>query len=192
VKKRRGGCLRPIIFVLLASVLLYFTVGEGKTAILKKIYPVKYQTLVERYADEYSLDKYLVYAVIKVESGFDENAVSRVGARGLMQMMENTAQDCNRKGGFSYSIPDDLFVPECSIQLGCYYLKQLMDIYGNTELAVTAYNGGVGNVDKWLADASLADGNGGLADIPYPETKQYVKKVIKTFNTYMDLYKNNI
>ncbi len=192
MKIRRGGCLKPIMFILLALALLYFTVGEGKTTILKKIYPVKYQTLVERYAEEYSLDKYLVYAVIKVESGFDENAVSRVGARGLMQMMENTAQDCNQKGGFEYSIPSDLFVPECSIRLGCYYLRQLIDIYGDTELAITAYNGGVGNVDKWLADTSLADGKGGLADIPYPETKQYVKKVTKTFNTYMDLYKNNI
>ena len=88
MKKRRSGCLKPIMFVLFAFALLYFTVGEGKTTILKKIYPVKYQTLVEQYAEEYSLDKYLVYAVIKVESGFDENAVSRVGARGLMQMME--------------------------------------------------------------------------------------------------------
>ncbi len=179
------------MFILLAVFLLYFTVGNGKTVILKKLYPIEYQEVVERYAEEYSLDRYLVYAVIKVESGFNENAVSVAGAKGLMQLMETTAQDCNSKANFGYTIPDDLFVAERNVRLGCYYLRQLLDNYGDTELAITAYNGGTGNVDKWLKDETLADGEGGLSDIPYSETKRYVKKVIKAYEAYNNLYKYN-
>ncbi len=189
MKRKRGCILKPILFVLLAFSVLYFTVGEGKTTVLKKIYPIKYQEYVESYAEEFSLDKNLVYAVIKVESNFDADAVSHVGAKGLMQLMDTTAEDCNKKADFGYNIPDDLFVPKSNIRLGCYYISQLMSIYGNMELAITAYNGGTGNVSKWLEDASLADGEGGLAKIPYEETERYVKKVFRAFKMYNRLYK---
>lgn len=189
MKRRRGGCLRPVIFVLLAVFLLYFTVGEGKSIILKQIYPIKHQELVEKYAKEYSIDKNLVYAVIKVESGFNKDAVSVVGAKGLMQLMDKTALDCNERAKFGYTIPEDLFNPECNIRIGCYYLGNLISNYGNIELAITAYNGGTGNVDKWLSDEKFSDNQGGLKDIPYTETKQYVKKVTKAFETYNKLYK---
>ena len=74
--KKRRGCFKFILFIVLAVFLLYFLVGDGKIMIMKQIYPVKYQEYVERYADEYNLDRYLVYAVIKVESGFDSDASS--------------------------------------------------------------------------------------------------------------------
>ncbi len=189
MKRKRGCILRPIMFVLLAVAALYFTVGEGRTAVLKKIYPIKYQEYVESCAQKYSLDKNLVYAVIKIESNFDETAVSHVGAKGLMQLMNVTAEDCNKKANFGYTIPDDLFVPERNIRLGCYYISQLMSIYGNMELAITAYNGGTGNVSKWLEDSELADGEGGLKKIPYEETRKYVKKVFKAFEMYNKIYK---
>ncbi len=191
MKKNRGCIFRPVIFILLAITVLYFTVGGGKTVILKKLYPIKYQEYVEQYSKDYNLDKNLVYAVIKVESNFDRTAVSHVGAKGLMQLMDITAEDCSKKADFGYTIPDDLFVPERNIQLGCYYISQLMTIYGDTELAITAYNGGTGNVSKWLEDAELSDGNGGLAKIPYEETRKYVKKVFKTFDMYNKLYKTS-
>ena len=189
--KKRGGCLRFVFFVLIAIAVLYFTVGNGKTVILKKIYPIKYQQYVEEYAEEFSLDKNLVYAVIKIESNFDENAVSVAGAKGLMQLMDRTAEDCSKKAGFDYIIPADLFVPEKNIRLGCYYISQLMSIYNDTELAITAYNGGTGNVEKWLSDPEYSDGEGGLSDIPYKETKDYVKKVMDAFEKYNRLYKTN-
>lgn len=189
--KKRLGCIRPIFFVLLALILLYFTVGEGKTVIMKKIYPIKYQEYVEKWAEEYYLDKNLVYAVIKVESNFNKDAVSVAGAKGLMQLMDKTAEDCNSKAGFGYLIPSDLFVPERNIRIGCYYISKLIKDYGNAELAVTAYNGGTGNVQKWLEDPALADGEGGLSNIPYEETKTYVKKVFNAFEAYNRLYKTN-
>ncbi len=189
--KKKFGCIRIIMFVLLAWVLLYFTVGEGKTFIMKKLYPIEYQEYVEEYAAEFSLDKNLVYAVIKVESNFDKGAVSVAGAKGLMQLMDKTAVECNKKGKFGYQIPLDLFVPESNIRLGCYYLRHLIDIYKDAEMAIIAYNGGTGNVNKWLSDPNFSDGSGGLKQIPYEETRKYVKKVFKTFEIYNRLYKTN-
>lgn len=190
---RRGkGCLRTVLLIVLTVLLLYFSVGEGKTVILKQIYPIKYQEMVEKWADEYSLDRYLVYAVIKVESGFDEKAQSHAGAKGLMQLMDKTAEECNLKENFGYIIPDDLFVPEKNIRMGCSYLRRLMDTYGDIGVAAAAYNAGTGNVQKWLKDDDLSDGNGGLADIPYKETEKYVKKIMKAYEHYTELYKQGV
>ncbi len=189
MKKRRGCIFRPFLCIILAIAALYFTVGDGKILVLKRIYPIKYQEYVESYAQMYSLDKNLIYALIKVESNFDKDAVSAAGAKGLMQIMDITAADCNKKEGLGYNIPEDLFVPEKNIRLGCYYISQLLSIYGNIELAVTAYNGGTGNVTKWLKDEELSDGEGGLAVIPYDETRKYVKKVFNAFDMYNKVYK---
>ncbi len=189
--KKRRGCLKPVLFILVAVFLLYFFVGDGKEIILKKIYPVEYQEFVESFSDEYGLDRYLVYSVIKVESNFDPDAISNAGAKGLMQLMDKTAAECNAKGKFGYNIPRDLYEPEKNIKLGCYYLSSLMDTYNDMELAVTAYNGGTGNVNKWLKNESLSDGEGGLSDIPYSETKRYVEKVTKTYEIYNRLYKQD-
>ena len=189
--KKRLGCIRFIIFVLLAWFLLYFIVGDGKTFIMKKLYPIEYQEYVEEYSAEFSLDKNLVYAVIKVESNFDKGAESVAGAKGLMQLMDKTAVECNSKGKFGYQIPSDLFNPESNIRLGCYYLRHLIDIYKDAEMAIIAYNGGTGNVREWLSDPELSDGSGGLKQIPYKETRKYVKKVFNTFEIYNRLYKTN-
>ena len=189
--RHKLGCMKPVLIILLAVCLLYFLVGDGKKIILKRIYPIEYQEYVEHYADEYNLDRYLVYSVIKVESGFDPFAVSNADAKGLMQLMDKTAEESNQKGDFGYKIPDDLFDPQKNIHLGCLYLSFLMDTYGDMELAITAYNGGMGNVDKWLKDSNFADGKGGLSDIPYTETKRYVKKVLKTYEIYNKLYKTD-
>ncbi len=191
-KKKRGkGAARLFLLLTLVGIVLFFAVGPGKRMVMEYFYPVKYQEYVEKYAQEYNLDKYLVYAVIKVESKFNADAASDAGAKGLMQLMDETAAECNEKGGFGYNIPEDLYDPEKNIRLGCYYLSSLMDIYRDSKLAVTAYNGGTGNVDEWLKDAELADGNGGLREIPYSETRKYVKKVFNAFDTYNDLYKYN-
>jgi len=189
--KRKTGCMSYIMAVFFAALLLYFTVGAGKTEIARMIYPVKYQEYVENSAEEYALDKYLVYAVIKTESNFDPAVTSRADAKGMMQLMDGTAAECNNKEGFGYNLPDDLFDAEKNIRMGCSYLRRLLDTYGNIELAVAAYNAGTGNVKKWLSDEKLSDGQGGLADIPYEETDKYVKKVLRTYEIYTKLYKEN-
>ena len=190
-RKKKHGCIGLVLAIAFAVLLLYFAAGDGKIEIMKFLHPIKYQDSVEKWAEEYSLDKYLVYSVIKVESRFNSAAESHVGAKGLMQLMDKTASECNTKEGFGYSIPDDLFDSDANIRMGCSYLRQLIDTYGDIELAVTAYNAGTGNVKKWLDDTALADGDGGLREIPYEETRKYVRKVMKAYENYTKLYKEN-
>lgn len=189
--KKKRGCIRPFLFIILAVALLYFLAGEGRAALLKMAFPVKYQEFVDKYSEEYNLDKFLVYSVINVESRFDKDAVSRVGAKGLMQLMEKTASECNKRENFGYNIPDDLFEPDTNIRIGCSYLRSLIDEHKDLKLAVTAYNAGTGNVKKWLGDEKLSDGEGGIENIPYPETEKYVKKVFKNYEMYSKIYKED-
>ena len=189
---RYGRVKKRTIFIVLSFLLIFcFFTGCDKEAVLKMIYPVKYEEYVEKYAEEYNLDKYMVYAMIKVESGFDPKAESAAGAKGLMQLMEETAAECSEKEDFGYTIPDDLYVPEYNIRLGCYYLKYLLENYGDMRLAVIAYNGGTGNLEQWLADETLTDENGVLNEIPYEETKKYVEKVFTAFDAYNSIYNGN-
>ena len=189
MKVKKYGCLRFVFLATLTLFILFFAMGEGKKALLRFIYPTEYSEIVEIKSKEFGLDKYLVYAVIRTESKFKKDATSDVGAKGLMQLMDETAAECNKKGGFGYNIPQDIFEPEVNITLGCYYLKNLIDIYdGDISLAVTAYNGGTGNVGKWLKDSNLSDGDGGLLEIPFEETKGYVDKVINSYSKYKEIY----
>ncbi len=177
-----------IWLLIIALAVVWFFFYGGKKVLLKHFYPKNYEEYVHKYAKEYDLDEYLVYAVIQTESHFDENAVSDAGAIGLMQIMEETAAECNEKENFGYNIPKDLKKPEVNIRLGCYYLSRLMKIFDDEELALTAYNGGIGNVKKWLDDDNFSNGDGGLEITPYKETNDYVKKVLKSYQRYREIY----
>jgi len=177
------------IRIVLLLIVVVLSLSACKADFLQKsMYPIKYGEFVEKYSAEYDLDKYLVYAVIKAESKFNPEVVSNAGAIGLMQLMENTATECNKKEGFGYSIPEDLTNPETNIRIGCCYLRELYDRYGDMRLAVAAYNAGKGNVDNWLKDEDLADGEGGLKEIPFEETKKYVEKVFEYHDAYIEIY----
>ena len=192
IKMRRHGCLRFILLTAVTLFVLFFALDAGRDALLEFIYPIKYSHVVEKRCEEFGLDKYLVYAVIRTESKFKEDALSDAGAKGLMQLMDETAKECNEKGSFSYNIPEDILKPEVNITLGCYYLSKLIDYYdGDISLAITAYNGGTGNVGKWLKDSELSDGDGGLIDIPFEETKGYVDKVLSAYDKYKEIYTEN-
>ncbi len=176
--------LKIIITVIILLALLYIAFVWSNTYIKGKL-PTKYDEFVEKYADEYGVDKYLVYAVISVESDFDKDAVSSVGACGLMQIMPETAEWMNEK--YSLGMENiDLFSPETNIRIGCRYLSYLTERFGNTELAVTAYNGGEGNVSEWLKKYSF-DGKT-LLNVPYKETANYIKKVNARYEIYSKLY----
>lgn len=160
-----------------------------RSEIMRRQYPVKYEAIVEKYSDNYDLDKYLVYAVIRTESKFDRTALSGSGAYGLMQIREDTAGDCAKKIDMDVNLPEDLYDPDTNIHLGTYYLSWLLKRYdGDIPVAVAAYNGGIGNVDEWLANSDYSDGNGGLGEIPFPETADYVKGVNQSYEKYRELY----
>ena len=127
------------------------------TKIQKIVYKKQYSEYVTKYANEYNIDENLIYAVIKAESNFKNDAKSSKDAMGLMQLMKDTAKEVSQK--INLQIDDDkieqkLLDVEININLGTKYLSDLIDRYQNIELAVTAYNAGIGTVNNWIEKGS--------------------------------------
>ena len=120
-------------------------------------------------------------------AGFDKNAVSSVGAKGLTQITPETFQWLQTKTGESYE-EDALFEPEISVYYGAYFLNMLLEEFGNTETALAAYHAGRGKVNEWLADPRISPDGEALENIPYEDTAGYVKKVIKVKERYQKIY----
>ena len=158
------------------------------TCLEKQAYPQGYAEYVTVYAEKYGVPENLVYAVIRTESDFESGAISRVEAVGLMQIMPSTFKWLTNDVLFEHLNEGMLFDPETNIRYGTYYLSYLYDRYGDWELALAAYNGGLGNVDKWLENDAYADGEGGLKKIPFKETKHFVSRVSKAWEKYDKLY----
>lgn len=170
------------IFKILLAVTLCFVIGLALYFGVKTRFPQPY----ERTVKESGLDPYLVYAVIKAESGFDEDAISRSGAVGLMQLRPATAQFICERSGIEYE-REKLSDGEYNIRLGCLYLKYLLEKFPVRETALAAYNAGEGTVSDWLSDASLSKDGLNLIRVPYPETRGYLKK-IKNFRKIYEFY----
>lgn len=177
---RQHGIRIAVVSVILI-ILLSTVFFSG--AILKSKLPVKYEAEVEKYSEMYGVDKYLIFAVISVESDFDKNTESHVGALGLMQIMPYTEEWINKKFGFEKG---DLKDPDVNLNIGCCYISDLIERFGTVELALAAYNGGEGNVREWQRKYSS---NGRDIDvIPFKETAKYVKKVTVRYELYKQLY----
>ena len=155
-----------------------------------RLYPISYVEEIKTAADGNGLDRYLVAAVVATESGFKPDAVSGVGAEGLMQVLPSTAEWIAFRRGLDYS-ECDLFDPETNLDYGCWLLKFLLDRYdGSVRNALIAYNAGFGRLDEWLKTG--ADENGELKEIPYAETRNYVDKVMKYMKKYGELYEEEL
>lgn len=172
--------LFKIFLAALAVILAAAAVRMGYEAGKRALYPVAYSEYIVKYADEYDLDVFLVMGVIKQESNFVPEAQSDY-AYGLMQLTEDTAQWNADEMGLSYYDYKD---PETNIRIGCHYLRYLINHYQNTDTALAAYNAGMGNVDSWLKDAAYSSDGVTLDEIPFSETRHYVKKV----NGYREKY----
>ena len=173
--------------LLVLSVVLMVVQGRGIW--LKITHPFKYEATIRQYAATYELDPLLVAAVVNVESKFDPNAQSAKGAKGLMQLMDDTASWGSEIIGLPNFKAEQLFQPDTNIRIGCWYLARLMGQYGgNKSIALAAYNGGSGNVTKWLQDPALCADGKTLKNIPFPETEAYVERVLKQYGSYQALY----
>ena len=140
---------KRILIILIAIIVVYL----GMIFAMKKyVYPYKYAEYINKYSEEYKLDPYLVLAVIKTESNFDKTAVSKKDAKGLMQIMDTTGEWVAKELNINYFMPSMLFDPDINIKMGCWYLKNLQGEFNNNlDLVLAAYNGGSGNVNKWLS-----------------------------------------
>ena len=152
------------------------------------LYPREYNELITKYASKYSLDESLIYAIIKCESGFDQNAYSNAGAIGLMQITPDTYEWAANKSGETYANKDELYDTETNIKYGCYIYSILKSEFEDDKTTLTAYNAGRGKVLSWLEDKNYSSDGILLNDIPYPETSNYVDKVIVTQKIYSLLY----
>lgn len=172
------------------SLLFGFVFDIVCTAVERAIYkrPEKYVESVEKYASEFGVPEYIVYAVIKTESGFDASAKSSAGAIGLMQLMPDTFEWLTDSKLCEFLDAGMLYDPDTNIKYGVYYLSLLFGIYKNWDTALAAYNAGPGNVDEWLLDPTYSSNGVTLNDIPFKETRNYVKKVNRACEKYKELY----
>ncbi|MBQ4515281.1 MAG: lytic transglycosylase domain-containing protein [Clostridia bacterium] len=157
--------------------------------LLRGFFPAKYVDEIKKYSEEYSVDPYLVMAVIKAESNYQKEAISNKDAGGLMQITPSTAKWIAEKIKISDFKDEDVYKPEINIKLGCYYLSYLYDMYADTKCMLAAYNAGHGTVDKWLCDTNYSTDGKTLEKIPYKETEQYINKVNSYTKIYRILYK---
>jgi soluble lytic murein transglycosylase len=176
--------------IIVIAILLGLVTDLIWGAIEKKNHPQDFSMYISQYSAEYNVPESVIYAVIKVESDFDARAKSSVGARGLMQMMPKTFEWLTGEEHLGEHLDtSELYDPEVSIRYGTYYLNYLYKKFNyNWDTALAAYNGGEGNVRKWLDDPRYSNDGVTLYDIPYDETKSYVKKVNKEIDTYKKLY----
>lgn len=173
-----------LILVIFTAVLI-----NNADWLLKIAFPIHYDEIINENAEVYGIDPYLVAAIIKVESKFDEKAVSHKNARGLMQISPITGKWASEELEISDYNEDALFIPSTNIKIGCWYINQLRKEFGNNlKLILAAYNGGSGNVRKWLNDSRYSKDGENLDDIPFKETKNYVDKVIKYYKIYSIIY----
>ncbi len=181
-----------IALIILGAFAISLLAHFGITAVKKHIFPAEYLQHVEKYASEYNIPEYIILSIIKVESDFDPNATSSAGAMGLMQMLPATftwlTSFEHLNENLSYY---KLYDPEVSIRYGTYYLQYLFEKFHDWDTVFAAYNGGEGNVAKWLDDPEYSDGKGNLTNIPFPETEKYVKKVNFSLDVYRSTYYKN-
>lgn len=177
---------RLIKIILLFVVILLVLNAKS---IVKVFYPLKYSTYISKYSRENNLDPYMVAAVIRTESNFNPRAKSNKDAYGLMQITPETAEWVSNKMKLKDFEMSKLYEPEYSIKMGCWYLRDLANEFNNDpKLYLAAYNGGRGNVEKWLNDSKHSSDGKNLHYIPYKETDKYIKKVMTDYNVYKKLY----
>jgi len=151
------------------------------------VYPLEYKADIATASKKYSIDPYLISAIIYEESKFNASSRSRVGAAGLMQIMPDTGRWIAEKQGRRFRV-DYLYDPKVNIDMGCWYFDFLREKYDDERLALAAYNSGYNNVDRWLNNGLHNNIDDMLETIPFKETRLYVKKVIKTRQRYAELY----
>ena len=185
------GDLRAGINAMKRAYPQYLAAGGEKLPpeILKVLFPVNYWALIQHYSTAHSLDPYMIAALIAQESTFTADVRSAANAYGLMQILPSTGRVYARKVGiakkFSLSL---LTTAETNIKMGTAYFADLVQQFGGTHYALATYNAGPNRVARWIAERPGVDRDEFIDDIPFPETQNYVKKILGTAEDYRRLY----
>jgi len=150
-------------------------------------HPLHFEALIVRYSAERDLDPFLVMGLIQAESSFRHEAVSPMGATGLMQIMPGTAEWLAGRMGIGFE-EGDLTDPAYNIRMGTYYLRLLINMFEHVDTALAAYNAGMGNVRSWLEQERYSLDGATLHTIPFTETRNYVERVNRFMEIYRELY----
>lgn len=197
-----------LVVVLLCGALIYAVLEIGKAgASMRRLqaerqaefekyeqtvrdHQVKYRDLIEKYAAEYDLNPAFVSAIIKQESSFDPNAVSKKGAMGLMQFMPSTLEWVAPNCGISKADTKAVYVPENAIKMGCYLLKYIIRQIGSDDpvLVACAYHAGWGTVPSWLQNYSTDGKTLKVSQIPKEDTRTYAGRVLNSYAIYLQHY----
>lgn len=196
VRSRRRLRLRSVVVLLLIAL-----VGVGWWQAHQRMpgwyarlwYPLRHEAVINEEADRHRLDPALVAAVVNAESGWTPDVVSRAGAVGLMQLLPETAEYIAGRPDRPSPPPDDLTRPEVNIAYGTWYLRYLVDRHVGLEAALAAYNAGERNVSGWEA-AAAAEGRRFTVDrdVPFPETRSFVHKVLRDAAVYRRAYPDEL
>lgn len=156
--------------------------------VLRIIYPMDYWPLIEKYSTAHGLDPYLVASLVLQESTFTPDVKSVANAYGLMQLKPSTANQYARRLGMRRLASGALNQPETNVQLGTVYFKDLVDRFGGLHYALASYNAGEGRVVRWMREKKDLDPDEFIDDIPFPETQNYVKRILGIAEDYRHLY----
>ena len=177
------------MIILIILVLLFYVV-KIQNIVMKKIYKTEYAEYVYKYSQENEIDPLLTFAIIKAESNFQTDIISSSGAIGLMQLMPATAEEVGKELGETVIANEVLYNPEKNIKMGTRYYAKLLKKYENQYLlALAAYNAGIGKVDSWIKQGILEEDGSNIENIPYKETNNYVRKIVRDYKIYQNLYK---
>ena len=187
-RRRRQRVVLVLGVACLAALLAAAALPRLPDVVRELRLPLAHEDIIRQQASDKGLDPSLLAAVIYAESRFRDRT-SHAGARGLMQITPGTARYIARLSGGTEFEQGDLATPQINISYGAFYLRYLLERYGdNTVLALAAYNGGEGNVDRWLARTSVAERTFAIDEIPFAETREYVDRVLDARRSYRDIY----
>lgn len=186
-KKKKMKIWKKILLSIVSFLIIINALFLGAIYYGGVNYPVNYLEEIQKYSNEYGVDSKVVLAIMRVESNFKTDATSKVNAKGLMQVLPDTAKHVAKLLNIDAN-SIDLNDAETNIKIGTYYIKYLMQNFSNMDTVYAAYNGGIGNVNTWLKDSKYSSDGVSLYNIPSSETKHYVNKVNKALKAYEILY----
>ncbi|UCH79911.1 MAG: transglycosylase SLT domain-containing protein [Nitrospiraceae bacterium] len=166
---------------------IYHAEPRQKEEYLPYSYPLAYWDIIQEAADPEKVEAHLVAAIIREESRFDPRAFSWAGAVGLMQLMPSTAKKISGENGIKIRNGQDLYDPRKNIFLGAQYLTNLIDEFNDLPFAIMAYNAGKNIVNSWIEKYYNDDITEFIENIPYNETRRYIKKVLKSYWKYRSI-----
>jgi len=191
LKKKRFSFKKLLfILIIIGWGMLFIYSFNSKNSHEQETFQIEYKDSINKYCKEFDVDKYLVYAMIKQESNFNNQAIFSAKARGLMQLTEDTFNWLKPQLGESSTTYDDLFDADTNIRYGVFFISILQKSFSEQNTVVAAYNAGMNITTEWLQDSNYSNDGATLNNIPYKETANYVDIVDYNYKKYLEIYKD--